>query len=93
MTARHLIVHGHVQGVSYRDWTAPTARELGLGGLDQDLGSGPINRTFEAAEWRTEYGPTAPARSHRLDHTLRPSGLDEFSQSLVPDALDFHTVM
>lgn len=32
LTARRLIVHGHVQGVFYRDWTVETASALGLAG-------------------------------------------------------------
>ena len=32
LIASHLIVHGRVQGVFYRDWTVKTARESGLVG-------------------------------------------------------------
>ncbi|EAQ29570.1 hypothetical protein NAP1_02320 [Erythrobacter sp. NAP1] len=32
MTATHLIIHGKVQGVFYRDWTVETARSLDLAG-------------------------------------------------------------
>ncbi|WHO37259.1 acylphosphatase [Sphingobium sp. AP49] len=30
--ARHLMIHGRVQGVFYRNWTVETARGLGLAG-------------------------------------------------------------
>ncbi|SEQ68794.1 acylphosphatase [Sphingobium sp. YR768] len=32
IVARHLMIHGRVQGVWYRGWTVATARELGLVG-------------------------------------------------------------
>ena len=31
-TTKHLRIHGHVQGVFYRAWSADLARELGLTG-------------------------------------------------------------
>jgi len=32
LTIRHLVIHGHVQGVRYRAWTEETALSLGLEG-------------------------------------------------------------
>lgn len=32
MIARHLVIEGRVQGVSFRDWAVTTARGLGLTG-------------------------------------------------------------
>jgi len=49
LIARHLIVHGRVQGVFYRDWTVKTARESGLVGWVRNLPDGTVEAHIEGA--------------------------------------------
>ena len=50
MLARHLILHGKVQGVFYRDWTVETARSLGLAGWVRNLADGTVEAYLEGDE-------------------------------------------
>lgn len=45
--ARHIIVHGNVQGVFYRDWTVTTARESELVGWVRNLPNGTVEAHLE----------------------------------------------
>lgn len=42
MPAKHLVVHGRVQGVWYRGWAVETARALGLTGWVRNRGDGTV---------------------------------------------------
>ena len=46
-TARHLVLHGRVQGVFYRDWTVKTARSFGLTGWVRNLPDGSVEAHLE----------------------------------------------
>ena len=50
MIARHLILHGRVQGVFYRDWTVETARGLSLCGWVRNLPDGTVEAQLEGDE-------------------------------------------
>jgi acylphosphatase len=45
-----LIVHGRVQGVFYRDWTARTARALGLSGWVGNRTDGTVSAFVQGSE-------------------------------------------
>jgi len=46
-TARHLVLHGRVQGVFYRDWTVDTARSFGLAGWVRNRPDGTVEAHIE----------------------------------------------
>ena len=48
--AHHLIVHGRVQGVWYRNWTVDTARDLGLAGWVRNRDDGTVEIFVEGEE-------------------------------------------
>ena len=48
--ARHLVIHGRVQGVFYRAWTVETARELGLAGWVRNCRDGTVEALVQGDE-------------------------------------------
>ena len=45
--ARHLSIHGRVQGVFSRDWAVETARELGLAGWVRNRRDGTVEAVVQ----------------------------------------------
>jgi acylphosphatase len=42
VTAKHLLIHGRVQGVGYRAWTVSRAKQLGLNGWVRNRTEGTV---------------------------------------------------
>ncbi|MBY8336194.1 acylphosphatase [Alteriqipengyuania sp. NZ-12B] len=77
-TARHLILHGRVQGVFYRDWTVETARSLGLTGWVRNLPDGTVEAHLEGEE-------TALGRMIDAMHDGPPrASIDRIDQRDIP---------
>ena len=47
--ARRAVIHGLVQGVGYRAWTANRARELGLSGWVRNRRGGTVEAVFQGS--------------------------------------------
>ena len=45
--ARHLVIHGRVQGVWYRGWAVDTARSLGLAGWVRNRRDGTVEAVVQ----------------------------------------------
>ena len=67
MIARHLMIHGRVQGVWYRAWTVETARGLGLTGWVRNRTDGSVEAVIEGEDASVAQfmALAAPARRHR----------------------------
>lgn len=87
MIAKHLAIHGHVQGVSYRAWAVETARSLGLAGWVRNRRDGTVEAVVQGEEGAVERfielaneGPLS-ARVERIDvDDETPADLSGFEQ-------------
>jgi acylphosphatase len=83
---RHVVVHGEVQGVFFRDSTEKEARSKGVGGWVRNRDDGTVEAVFEGAEDAVEAmvdfcrsGPSkADVDSVDVDDE-EPEGLNDFS--------------
>ncbi|QFT77318.1 acylphosphatase [Erythrobacter sp. THAF29] len=87
MIATHLIIHGHVQGVFYRDWTVATARSLGLAGWVRNLPDGTVEAHLEGERGAIERmiaamhdGPPRAAPTRIDAREVEPQGLRTFER-------------
>lgn len=78
MIARHLVIHGRVQGVGYRDWLAQSARARGLTGWVRNLTDGTVEAVLAGPEAALQSCLTACqdgpplARVSRIENTPCP---------------------
>lgn len=83
---RHLMVEGHVQGVSYRAYTERQASELGLQGYVRNLpdgrvevvAEGPAKALDELEEWCWQGPPAAKVSAVRTETHPASGGFSGF---------------
>tara|TARA_Y100000815_G_scaffold206084_1_gene189941 strand:- start:10471 stop:10767 length:297 start_codon:yes stop_codon:yes gene_type:complete len=85
--ATHLILHGRVQGVFYRDWTVETARGLGLTGWVRNLPNGTVEAQLEGDEGAVAQmieemrdGPPRASVDRIERRDTEPQGFDSFAR-------------
>jgi acylphosphatase len=71
LTRRHVVVHGRVQGVFFRDTLRSRARELGVTGWARNNADGSVEAVFEglprSVEALVEWSRRGPSRA-RVEH-------------------------
>lgn len=87
MTATHLIIHGKVQGVFYRDWTVDTARSHDLTGWVRNLSDGTVEAHLEGEDSAIRAmieamhsGPPRAAPTRIEEEAVDSEGLDSFER-------------
>ncbi|GAA4778213.1 acylphosphatase [Actinomycetospora chlora] len=88
MQSRHLVVHGHVQGVFYRQSAQDTAGDLGVAGWVRNRDDGTVEMVVEGDDqavemmvaWAREGSPQARVDGVDVTET-EPQGLRSFDQA------------
>lgn len=87
MTARHLTIHGRVQGVFFRDWTVETARLLGVSGWVRNRPDGTVEAQVEGEAQAVQRmvaalheGPPRARVERVVEREAEPTGLREFQR-------------
>ncbi len=83
----HALVHGRVQGVSFRFYTRREARRLGLSGWVRNLAAGSVETEFEGADelvaamldWLTIGSPLSQVTRVEHREIAVKGGSDEFA--------------
>ncbi len=83
----HLIIHGRVQDVFFRDWTVRTARRLGVTGWVRNLPDGTVEAhlegdaaAIESMTAKLHDGPPAARVDRILQSDAAPQGFDTFER-------------
>jgi acylphosphatase len=84
-TRRHVVVHGNVQGVFFRDSTEKEAKSKGVAGWVRNRDDGTVEAVFEgdaeAVDAMVEFCRSGPSRADVEDVEVseeEPEGLDLF---------------
>ncbi|MEO1967719.1 MAG: acylphosphatase [Sphingomonadaceae bacterium] len=87
MIAIHLIIHGRVQCVFYRDWAVSTACKLGIAGWVRNLSDGTVEAHLEGDPGALQRMIAAmhdgPPRAHVQsieEHVAETEGLEAFTR-------------
>ncbi|MXP30050.1 acylphosphatase [Porphyrobacter algicida] len=87
MTAIHLIIHGRVQAVFYRDWMVSTARGLGIAGWVRNLPDDTVEahlegepETVRAMIEAMHEGPSRAQVQRIEERKVPPEGLHGFAR-------------
>ena len=83
--SRRVVVHGHVQGVFFRDSTHKRARSLGVSGWVRNRSDGAVEAVFEGSQGDVEamvdFCSRGPSSADVRDVDVsdqQPTGLDGF---------------